>query len=204
MFSRDASYSIKRRKRLFPAWVSSDFSAAHFSQWRKKRNSQHLHHLRCTKLQHMGFLAVRADKGSAHQSAKSGVFPGQEIRVQERVNMVEAHSGQRDSLKHWKPRKKGEKRLQRESKKHPFRFWWRKLVWMESGPLTTAVQSPLTSAFPQETQEVWKHAPAFRWSVNWVPWWMAFKNRLSLVPKFPSKASWSHGSPQHVCVFWWV
>lgn len=44
-------------------------------------------------------------------------------------------------------------------------------------------------------------APAFRWSVNWAPWWMTFKNRLSLVPNSPSKASWSHGSPQCACVY---
>lgn len=30
-------------------------------------------------------------------------------------------------------------------------------------------------------------AQVFRWSANWVPWWMTFKNRLSFVPKPPIK-----------------
>lgn len=36
MFSRAASYSIRRRKRLFPAWHSSDFSSAHFSEGKRE------------------------------------------------------------------------------------------------------------------------------------------------------------------------
>lgn len=41
---------------------------------------------------------------------------------------------------------------------------------------------------------------AFRWSANWVLWWMTFKNRLSLVQPPPPQRLPDHMSQHSVCV----
>lgn len=124
----------------------------------KMRGSQRCDHLNHTELKHMGFLAEKADKGSAHQSAKCRVCSGQEIGAQKRVNVENTQSGQQDSLKRWNPRQ-GERKSRRRIKnkrKMSSGFCWRELVW-KGKVQTTALQSRLTLAFPQETREVREH-----------------------------------------------